>query len=70
MGVAQPHPQAKQQIVEGRVLVDAHQPIEHLAHRLPPHPDAERLVDPQAVVAEAVEAEGGAEGGDGREDDA
>jgi hypothetical protein len=48
------------------VLVDAHKPREELSDRLSGHPDAERLIQPQALAPDLVEANKGAKGGDGK----
>ena len=65
--VADVHPRAEHKIVEWRVLVDADRPGEHLGDGLAGHPHAERLVDPQALVADLVGAQEAAAEGDGQQ---
>jgi hypothetical protein len=44
------------------VLVDAHDPAQHRAERLPRQPDAEGLVDPQPLGVDAMNAQEEGEG--------
>jgi hypothetical protein len=47
----------QQGVIERRVLIDPRQPGEHFRQRVLRHPHAERFVQPEAVLVEAIEAQ-------------